>query len=122
YALDCVTAYDTIRFASALTGDTIFVDNDVLNVYKSVYIINSNPNKVVIQTNSASRVFRVFSDIDVWLENINLISGDPAVSAISNAGHLTLKNVQLSNTFGGTSEMANNESGNLTILGTCTMQ
>ncbi|MGB3079612.1 MAG: hypothetical protein WBB31_11085, partial [Saprospiraceae bacterium] len=79
YALDCVTAFDTIRFDSALAGDTIFVDNDLLNVYKSVYIINSNSNKVAIQTNTASRVFRIFSDIDVWLENINLISGDPAI-------------------------------------------
>lgn len=122
YALDCVTPFDTIKFASTLAGDTIFLDNDLLNVYKSVYIINSNVNKVSIRTNSASRVFRIFSDIDVWLENINLISGDATVSAISNSGNLTLKNVQLSNSFGGTSDFMNNENGSVTVLGNCMMR
>lgn len=122
YALDCVSAYDTIQFDSSLAGDTIMIDSTILDIYKSVYIINANTEKISIKSNTAQRLIRIHRGINVWIEHIDFVSSDPATSAVVNNGNLTFKNVELSNTYGGISHYENNESSQLTVIGDCELK
>ena len=92
YAISCADNGDTIFFAANMVNDTIDLIN---NIYfdKSLTLLNLNPQKVKIRTNSYA-LLNIDKDTTVKLENLELIPGATFVSII-NHGNLTLKNTEL---------------------------
>lgn len=116
-ALECASEGDTITFSAAIASDTIEIDSNGLIIDKNIYILNTNTAKVYIKS-AASAVFNAFAEIDVYMENIGIISENTDPVAITNFGNLTLSNIDcrnLNNMI--TSSVLNNDAGTITVIG-----
>ena len=103
-------------FAPALAQDTIFLNTTGLTIEKSIYIINSNPGKIYIQSD-ATPVVSTFGANNVWLENIHIISGENSNACMLNYAQTTLKNIECTNYDNTSGKVVNIDTGKLQFIG-----
>ena len=93
HVIACVTAGDTIVFAPALAGDTIYITSAILLIDKDISILCDLAMPVVVKSEVAGLI-AVSSGSTVMIGGLHLVSGpagDPA--AIDNQGDLILDDV-----------------------------
>ena len=95
YAIDCAQSGDTIRFLSAVTGDTIQLDSSIV-IDKDLVIENNNVGIVTVSAQNISQLITINANTEVTLKNINFISGNGTSGrAFINYGNLTLDGISI---------------------------
>ena len=115
-ALECVQPNETIIFAPEIAGDTIIIDSISLDIEKSLKIINSGENKVIIKS-GLTTVINTFAGTEIWLENLLLISANPSRNCINNYGNLTIKNVECRTLGTEKASIINEQDGTIQMIG-----
>lgn len=115
-ALDCVQPNDTIIFAPEIAGDTIIIDSISLDIEKSLKIINSGENKVIIKS-VLNTVINTYAGTEIWLENLLLISANPSHNCINNFGALTIKDVECRTLGAEKASIINEQNGTIQMIG-----
>lgn len=68
----------TIAFDPVLHGDTIRLSGNEIDISTDLNIIGpSLPNQIYISGETNSRVFNILPGGSLFLQNLNLIKGDP---------------------------------------------
>lgn len=115
-ALECVQPNETIIFAPEIAGDTIIIDSISLDIEKSLKIINSGENKVIIKS-GLTTVINTFAGTEIWLENLLLVSANPSRNCINNYGNLTIKNVECRTLGTEKASIINEQDGTIQMIG-----
>lgn len=123
-AVDCAVSGDTIFFHNDLINGTIQLTSAKITIDKDLVFIQGQNEKVNIQSAFVGSVFLIQSGVTVHMEYINLYGGQNSQGrAIENNGNLTLENVDIFDDLinsGSGSTILNN--GTLTIEGTCNIK
>lgn len=117
-AIACAMPGDTIRFAFSLSGDSILLVTQTLNIDKDLSILAKKDFSISINGADIERVFDVFANQNASIEGLILIEGtETAGSAILNHGSLKLKNLQVFSLAGNLSTSQILNMGSLVIEG-----
>lgn len=94
-AIGCAQSGDTIRFASALAGQTILLESSQILIGKSLTILNELAPGMIIES-ATTRLFEISPGNDVELRNLNMVSGSSgSPAAVLNRGSLILHDVSI---------------------------
>lgn len=122
-AIDCAAAGDTIRFASNIINDTIFLGDQSLLINKNLYIESDITKNIHITSNSATpTIINTAPNVaeGLKIKGIHVHSSNAGIGAINNNGSLTLEDVILHKWPGSSSATLNNQSGaNAILKGNC---
>jgi hypothetical protein len=113
-AVECVDYEQTISFDASIQNTPIELNDTEIDLFKSVSIVNSLPEKITIKSLSGN-LFNILGSAVVHLENVHLIVPDDNFVAIQNYGKLTLKNVLITSQNSGGPRLINY--GEITIQG-----
>lgn len=72
---------DTIRFAPALSGDTIKLTNGYITISKRIFIHGSGTHSTIISPSGNSRIFRITAGDSVSIEYLTLVNGREAADS-----------------------------------------
>jgi hypothetical protein len=114
--LKIVQPNETIIFAPEIAGDTIIIDSISLDIEKSLQIINSGVNKVIIKS-GLNTVINTYTGTEIWLENLMLISANPSHNCINNYGNLAIKNVECRTLGSEKASILNEQDGTIQMIG-----
>src|SRR5262249_35582078 len=101
-ALTDAANFDTINFNSSLNGQTIMLTNGELVVDKHIIISGPDNNRVTVDANHASRVFRILPERDVTISGLTVANGSAPLpyrwggGIYNDHGGLTLNNCTIS--------------------------
>lgn len=122
-AIDCAAAGDTIRFASNITNDTIFLGDQSLLINKNLYIESDIAKNIHITSNSTTpTIINTAPNVveGLKIKGIHIHSSNAGIGAINNNGTLTLEDVILHKWPGSSTATVNNQTGaNTTLKGNC---
>lgn len=122
-AIDCAAAGDTIRFASNIINDTIFLGDQSLLINKNLYIESDITKNIHITSNSATpTIINNAPNVaeGLKIKGIHVHSSNAGIGAINNNGSLTLEDVILHKWPGSSSATLSNQSGaNAILKGNC---
>ncbi len=117
-AIACAMPGDTIRFAFSLSGDSILLVTQTLNIDKDLSIMAKKDFSISINGEGIERIFDVFANQNASIEGLILIEGtETAGSAILNHGSLKLKNLLVFSQAGNLSTSQILNMGSLVIEG-----
>ena len=89
---------DTIRFSSAINGDTISLTTGQIMLDDDIVIIGNQPNNTIIDGSNLNRIFLVPSSTTIKIYNLALTGGNAFEGgAISNRGNLVLTDCIVAN-------------------------
>jgi len=97
FIIDCANPGDTIRFHSLLTGATIWLTSQRINITKNLYIISTLSPRLTIGSMTTD-LFTVSSNVTIEFEGLNLTSGNVSGqegAVFDNFGVLKLKNMTM---------------------------
>jgi len=124
-ALADAANFDTIDFSSSLNGQTITLTSGELVVDKHLTINGPGNNRLTVDANQASRVFRILPQRDVTISGLTITNGSaPPANRVGGGiyndhGALTLNNCTISSNVavqGGGGGIYNDGSGGSAML------
>ncbi|MBK9737634.1 MAG: proprotein convertase P-domain-containing protein [Saprospiraceae bacterium] len=122
-AVNCAVAGDTIRFASNVMNDTIFLGADFLNINKNIFIeADITKNIHIMCTSTNATIVNTAPNVAEGLEikGLHIHSSNNNIGAIKNQGKLTLQDVYLYKFPGASTATIDNSTGASTdLIGNC---
>jgi len=124
YIIDCANPADTITFHSSLSGLTITLTSQHIDLTKNLVFISTLVPRVTISS-STTGLFSVLTNVSVEFKDLNLISGNVTGqegSVFENMGQVKLHNVNLTKnpSFPAAVRLIRNQvSSTLFLSGTC---
>jgi hypothetical protein len=123
WAVGCVSAGDTISFASGLHGDTILLENNQVVIGSPIMISAASEDNIWVYGQSTPRVFSIDPTVQATIKGLHVIAGTATDgSGIQNLGILTLQDVQIFRHPGIFGSRLVKNSGTLNIAGTCLVE
>jgi hypothetical protein len=94
WAIACAVDGDTIRFYTALIGDTLWITDDLLHMKKSLVFLSEGDPQVLAST-TMNPFLHIPPSLAVELRNLNLASYESGGTLLSNEGNLTIHDLIL---------------------------
>lgn len=122
-AVQCAVSGDTIRFASDITNDTIYLGTQSLNINKKLFIESDITKNIhIMSESSAATIINSAPNAGEGLKikGLHIHSSNPTIGAINNNGTLTLHDVILHEYSGSSTSTITNQAGaTATLIGNC---
>jgi len=126
YNIDCANPGDTIRFHPSLSGQTIWLTSQYIDLIKNLVFISNLAPRVTIGSSTIG-LFSVLSNVSVEFRDLNLVSGNvigQEGAAFDNLGQIKLHNVNVTKNpaFPLVERLIRNQiNSSLFLTGTCTL-
>lgn len=122
-AVNCASAGDTIRIASSLVNDTIFLDSEFLNINKNIFIEGDITKNIhIMSTSSTATIVNTAPNTadGLKIKGLHIHSSNNNIGAIQNQGKLTLEDVYLYKFPGASTATIDNSIGaSVELIGNC---
>lgn len=122
-AINCASAGDTIRFASNIVNDSIYLENEFLTINKTIFIESSLTSNIHIFSNSTSPTIVASAPntgFGLKIKGLHIHSSNSTgIGALQNSGLLNLEDVYLYKSVGSSTTIQNNNGSINNITGDC---
>jgi hypothetical protein len=127
YVINCANPNDTIRFNASLSGSTILLTSQHIDLTKNLVILSTLSPRLTISSSTIG-LFKVLANVTVEFKGLNLTSGNVTGqegAAFDNFGQLKLNNINVNKntSFPAVERLIRNQIGSsLFLSGTCKLQ